>query len=93
MRFLQGIKDKVIVEVISPESVTDGGLFIPESAIENDPHRRGRVISCGDEVIGIVPGDTVMFHRNGGQATALDGKQYKVLMFGEIFCTIKESSH
>jgi len=65
MRFLQGIKDKVIVEVISPESVTDGGLFIPESAIENDPHRRGRVISCGEEVVGIVPGDIIMFKKWG----------------------------
>ena len=59
MKYIQAIKDKVVVEVLSLDKVTAGGIIIPEGAGENEPHRFGKVISVGCEVKDVEVGPTV----------------------------------
>lgn len=84
MRTLQAIKDKVFVEVIK-ETVTKGGLFLPENAEDSTPHKYGRIISKGSEVMDLEVGDLIAYAKFGGQATILNNKEYRVLMVGEIY--------
>ena len=86
---LQGIKDKVIVEVIKEELKTAGGIIIPESA-RHLPQKMGRVISVGEEVKEIKEEDIIIFHQMGGQVVLLNNVEYKVLMNNEIYAVIKE---
>ena len=91
MKFIQAVKDKVVVEVLTPESLTKGGLIIPECAADNSPHRMGIVISVGKDVSEeIKVGDIIVFAKFGGQDTILDGKIYKIVMLGEIYGILKE---
>ena len=85
MKYIQAIKDKVVVEVLSMDKVTEGGIIIPEGASENLPHRFGKVISIGSEVKDVRRGDIIVFAKHGGMAITLEGKIYKTLMNAEIF--------
>jgi len=90
MKKLQAVKDKIVVEIIPDDLKTSGGLFIPENVVQL-PHSTGRVISFGEEVIGVSEGDIVIFHRfAGGQATYFENKEIRVLCVNEIYGVVKE---
>jgi chaperonin GroES len=91
MKYIQAIKDKVVVELVTPEKVTQGGIVIPECAADNSPHKAGVVVSVGKDVLEEVKvGETVIFAKFAGQDTILDNKIYKILMYGEIYGIIRE---
>jgi chaperonin GroES len=91
MKFIQAVMDKVVIQVMSNEETTKGGIYIPQTALDNAPHRIGKVISVGKKVEDIVPGDTILFAKFGGQDTILDGIIYKVLGMGEIYGKLAET--
>lgn len=92
MRFLQAVKDKIVTEIVQEDTITPGGIVIPETARQS-PHSLGKVISVGEEVKNIEIGDILMFHRHsGGQATFFEGKEIRVLGYAEIYCVIKNIS-
>lgn len=90
MKTIKAVKDKIFVEIVT-ETMTKGGLVLPENFSDSSPHRIGRVISVGDEVCNIVPGDYIAFAKHGGQATILDNKHYMILMYGEIYGIVVDS--
>ncbi len=92
MKELIALKDKVIVELdVTVETKTESGLFIPETST-GQPQRFGRVISFGDEVIGIKIGDILIFHQKAGQDILINKKIYKVLIFGEVYGIVRETN-
>jgi len=88
VKMLHAIKNKVCVEIIK-DTQTAGGLFMPVS--DADTHRLGRVVSVGEEVVGIDIGDTLAFAKHGGQSTILNGKHFQVLVDSEIFGKVVDS--
>ena len=84
---VQAVSDKVIIRVMHPKKIqTSGGIIIPDSAeAAVKPQLYGEVLSAGEEVKDISPGDIIMFHGNGGQAIVLDEFICKVLCYGEIY--------
>ena len=66
MKTIQAVKDKVIVEVLKQEESTKGGIIVPETVI-NEPQLYGKVMSVGEDISTIKPGNILLFHRNGGQ--------------------------
>jgi len=89
-KYLQGIKDKVIVEILNDEKVTEGGIIVPET-VDRSPQKYGKIISMGEDVTGLNIGDTIVFAKFGGQDILFEGKLLKVLMINEIYGVIKES--
>jgi len=84
-KYLQGVKDKVVVEVMSPEQVTEGGIIIPDG-FKKEPQAYGRVISAGEEVGNkLKEGEIVLFAEFGGQTVLLNKKIYRVLLYNEIY--------
>lgn len=84
-KILRGVKDKVVVEVITGEQVTEGGIVIPEG-FKKEPQAYGRVVSVGKEVGDeIKVGEIVLFAEFGGQVVLLNNRAYRVLIVNEIY--------
>jgi chaperonin GroES len=89
MKTVIAVKDKVVVKVIRQSNITKGGIIIPDN-VESAPQAYGEVISVGEEVKNIKPGDILLFAKFGGQDIMLDGVIYKVLIDNEIYGILKE---
>jgi len=89
--FVQAVKDKIIVEVLKEDKTSEGGIVIPDG-IKTEPQEKGLVISVGPEVSGITRGDTILFHRVGGQVFIFERKIYKALGYSEIYGVVKDAS-
>lgn len=91
---LEPLYDRVIVEPIEPESVTAGGLLIPEIAQEDT--LRGTVIAVGpgreteggDRIaVPLAPGDEIIYTKYAGS----DYGGLMVLRAEEILAKVAES--
>lgn len=89
MKTLQGINDKVVVEIISGEEITDGGIILPET-VKASPHSTGRIISMGENVSELKVGDIIIFAKFGGQATFLGKSEIRILCLSEIYGILKD---
>lgn len=89
MKVLQAVKDKVVVEILKDQEVTDGGIIIPDT-VKKSPHSTGKVVSIGNEVEEVKGNDIVIFAQFAGQATFLGTKEIRVLCLGEIYGVIKD---
>lgn len=83
---IRPLADKVLVERLEAESVTTGGIVLPESAKEKP--QRGKVISVGDgrmlddgsrSKMGVKKGDEVLFTSYAGTDIKIDGKEYLIM--------------
>lgn len=89
-KHIQAVKDKIVVQMVVEEKMTEGGIVIPETA-EKDPQLTCFVISVGDEVTKeITQGSTVYCHRKAGMDMMIKGKIYKVLTDGEVYATVSQ---
>jgi len=85
------INDHVIVkEIPKQERITKGGILLPSTAVKEEPNKFGRVISVGEKVKGISPGDIVVFARFGGQTFVVEDETYIVLKEPEVYCILYE---
>ncbi|MBW8035777.1 MAG: co-chaperone GroES [Planctomycetes bacterium] len=83
---IRPLADKVLVKRLEAESVTTGGIVLPESAKEKP--QRGKVISVGDGKMlddgsrgkmGVKKGDEVLFTSYAGTDIKIDGKEYLIM--------------
>jgi co-chaperonin GroES (HSP10) len=88
--FIQGVKDKIICEVLQEEKISDGGIIIPETA-QKSPQVTCKVVSVGKDVTEIVTGDIIYCHQRGGMDMMIKGKIYKILKFDEVYGVLKTS--
>jgi co-chaperonin GroES (HSP10) len=84
MDFIQAIKDKVVVQEIKTENVTEGGIILP-SDVKQEPQLFCKVISFGEDVKGLNVDDVILCHRNAGMAIMVKREIYKVLKYDEIY--------
>lgn len=89
MKLVKAVNDKIVVELVMEEKVTPGGIYIPVNA-DKDPQSYGIVLSVGEEVKNVKPGDLIIFHKNGGMAIMIDRKIMKVLTDREVYAVIEE---
>jgi co-chaperonin GroES (HSP10) len=92
MKTVQAVNDKVVVEILKQKEATNGGIIVPENVI-NEPQLYGRVMSVGENITTINPGDTLLFHRNGGQDIVLDRRVIKVLSYAEVYGILKDEEY
>ncbi|HUY50363.1 MAG TPA: co-chaperone GroES [Streptosporangiaceae bacterium] len=79
---------RVLARVVEEESVTKGGLVIPDTAKEKP--QRAEVIAVGDdeEMIKVAPGDLVLFAKYAGTELRFDGVDYLILDASDLLAVI-----
>ena len=83
---------RVLARLVAEESVTKGGLVIPDTAREKP--QRAEVVAVGDdeEMIKVAPGDLVLFARYAGTDLRLDGADYLILDASDLLAVIRKTA-
>ena len=93
---IRPLADKVLVQRVEAESVTAGGIVLPDTAKEKP--QRGKIISVGDgkllddgsrSKIQLKKGDSVLFTSYAGTEIKLDGKEYLIMSESDIMAIIE----
>tara|TARA_B100000029_G_scaffold438912_1_gene455156 strand:- start:805 stop:1092 length:288 start_codon:yes stop_codon:yes gene_type:complete len=92
---LNPLDDRVVVEPLSAEETTAGGIVLPDAAQEK-PQRGtvvavgpGRLLESGERAaVGVVVGDEVLFGKFGGADIEVDGTEVKILREGDILAKV-----
>ncbi len=93
---IRPLADKVIVQRLEAESVTAGGIVLPESAKEKP--QRGKVISVGDgrllddgsrSKMQLKKKDEVLFTSYAGTEIKISGKDYLIMDESDVMAIVK----
>ncbi len=93
---IRPLADKVIVQRLEAESVTAGGIVLPESAKEKP--QRGKVISVGDgrllddgsrSKMQLKKNDEVLFTSYAGTEIKISGKDYLIMNESDVMAVIE----
>ena len=88
---LRPLQDRIIVKRLEEETMTAGGIFIPETAKEKP--QKGEVIAVGNgkktEDGKVIPvdvkkGDKVLFGKYAGTEIKIDGQEYLIMREDDI---------
>lgn len=89
------LEDRVLVKPIEAESVTSGGIYLPESAKERP--MKGEVVAVGPGKrldngkradLGVKKGDTVVYGKYAGSEIEIKGVDHLILRENEILGVI-----
>ena len=92
---LKPLDDRVVVEPLSAEQTTSGGIVLPDSAKEKP--QRGRVIAIGPGrllesgarcPVALAIGDEVLFAKYGGTDIEVEKKEVKILRESDILAKV-----
>lgn len=92
---LKPLDDRVVVEPLSAEEKTAGGIVLPDSAKEKP--QRGKVVAVGPgrlldsgerHPIALVVGDEVLFSKYSGTEIEVDGVDVKILRESDILAKV-----
>ena len=85
---IQPFGDRVAIQVLPIEEVTESGLVL---AVAKEKSNRGLVITLGDDVPECIKvGDKVLFNRGAGLSYTDGNEDYKVISTKDILCKIIE---
>ncbi|OGZ32996.1 MAG: co-chaperone GroES [Candidatus Portnoybacteria bacterium RBG_13_41_18] len=95
---LKPLSDRVILEPVSEEKKSKGGIILPETASKERPEQ-GKVIAVGpgkfDEdgekriPMAVKKGDVVLFTKYGPNEVKIDGKEYLIAKEEDILAIIE----
>ncbi len=84
------LHDRVIVQADAPETITKGGIIIPDTAQEKP--QRGTVLAAGpgkkDEPTTVKAGDTVLYGKYAGTEITIEGKEYIIMRESDILAIV-----
>ncbi len=87
---LKPLSNRVIIERLSQENKTAGGLYIPDSAKEKP--MKGTVMAVGpgkkDEKMSVKKGDTVLFAKYAGTEFNADGTELIIMLEDDILAIV-----
>ena len=94
---IRPLADKVLVQRLDAESVTAGGIVLPESAKEKP--QRGKIVSVGDgkllndgsrRKIQVKKGDEVLFASYAGTEIKFGGEEYMIMEESDIMAIVEK---
>ena len=93
---LKPLDDRVVVQPLSAEETTAGGIVLPDTAKEK-PQRGnvvavgpGRLLDSGERVaVSVKVGDQVLFGKYGGTDIEVEGEEVKILRESDILAKIE----
>lgn len=84
------LHDRIVIEPVPEQSISQGGIIIPDSAKEKPI--RGVVMSCGkgrkDEPVTVKIGDIVLYGKHAGSEIEIDSKKYLIMREADILAII-----
>jgi chaperonin GroES len=92
---IKPLDDRVVVEPMSAEETTAGGIVLPDSAQEKP--QRGTIVAVGPGKLlesgergdlSVAVGDEVIFGKYGGNEIEVDGNEYKILRESDILAKV-----
>ena len=90
MENVRPLHDRVVVKPHERETMTSGGIIIPDTAKEKP--LKGKIVAVGagkkDEPMTVNVGDNVIFSKYGGTEVQIDGDEYMILKESEILAII-----
>ena len=93
------LHDRVVVERVTAEEKTSGGIIIPDSAQEKP--QQGKIVAVGpggrDETGKLIPidvkaGDLVLFGKWSGTEVKIDGKEYLIMKESDIMGVLEDGA-
>ncbi len=93
---IRPLADKVLVQRVEAETVTSGGIVLPDSAKEKP--QRGKIISVGNgkvlddgtvKKVQVKKGDMVLFTSYAGTDVKIDNKEYLIMSESDIMAVIE----
>ncbi|MBC8481398.1 MAG: co-chaperone GroES [Planctomycetes bacterium] len=93
---IRPLGDRVLVERLSAENKTSGGIVLPDAAKEKP--QQGKVISVGSgktledgtvKPLQVKKGDTVLFTSYAGNDIKIDGNEYLIMDESSILAVIE----
>lgn len=91
------LEDRIIVEPMTEEEKTKGGIYLPETVDKEKPEQ-GKVISVGPGKIlesgkrspmDVKVGDKIVFSKYGPDEVKLDGEKYLIIRHSDVLAIIK----
>ena len=83
---LKPLDKNILVKVEEESKKTTGGIYLPDSAVQDKTN--GRVISVGNNVEYIKPNDVVVFGKYSGDEIIINNGKYKILKESEVLCLL-----
>ena len=87
---IKPLQDRVLVEPKEAETMTAGGLIIPDTAKEKQ--QQGTVIAVGsgkkDEPMEVKVGDAVLYGKYAGTEVKYEGKDYLIVKQSDILAIL-----
>lgn len=93
---IKPLADKVLVERLDAETMTTGGIVLPDTAKEKP--QRGKVVSTGEgkvlddgtiQKMQVKKGDQVLFTSYAGTDIKVSGKEYLIMDESSILAVIE----
>jgi chaperonin GroES len=63
---------------------TKGGLLLAENQREDIRYIEAKVLSIGEEVVGVKEGDMIFYDRHAGHKIEIDKDTYHVIRLGDV---------
>lgn len=91
------LEDRIIVEAMTEEEKTKGGVFLPQS-VDREKPEQGKVIAVGPgkmlesgkrAPVDVKVGDRVVFTKYGPDEVKIDDKKYLIVRQNDILAIIK----
>lgn len=89
------LNDRILVKRIEAKEVSQGGIFIPDSAKEKPMEGvvaavgEGKCLNNGERrALEVKPGQTVFFRKYAGNEVSLDGVEYLIMREDEILAVL-----
>lgn len=92
---LKPLDDRVVVEPLEAETMTAGGIVLPDAAKEKPQRGKvravgpGRLLESGSRChVSLAVGDEVLFSKYGGTDIEVEGKEVKILRESDILAKL-----
>lgn len=87
---IKPLADRVIVQAAAAETVTKGGIIIPDTAKEKP--QKGIIVAAGpgkkDEPVTVKVGDVVLYGKYAGTEIMIEGTEYLIMRESDIFAIL-----
>ena len=74
----------IIEKVKEGTTKTKGGLMLAENQREDIRYVEARVLSVGEEVVGVKENDQIFYDRHAGHKLDIDKQTYLVIRLGDV---------
>lgn len=95
---IKPIGDRVLVEPLTGEEKTAGGIYLPDTAKEKPQEGKvvavgtGKTLDSGEKVeLSVKKGDKVIYSKYGGTEIKHDGKEYLILREDDILAIVEDT--